>query len=85
MIMGQTSHAIKHAQNHLKNREKILVWVNMANFGLQILGNILKYGSGLNVLINECKSCEISNQMFFNVIFHFQKKRQTGYDINIAK
>ena len=50
MIMGQASHAIKHAQNHLKNIEKILVWVNMANFGLRILGNILKYGSGLNVL-----------------------------------
>ena len=28
------------------------------------------------VFITECKSCEISNQMFFNV---------TGYDINIAK
>ena len=34
VIMGQTPHAIKHAQNHLKNVEKILVWVNMANFGL---------------------------------------------------
>ena len=50
VIMGQTSHAIKHAQNPLKNIEKILVWVNMANIGLRILGNILKYGSGLNVL-----------------------------------
>ena len=36
------------------------------------------------VFINECKSCEISNQMFFNV-FIFEDKRQTGYDINIAK
>ena len=50
VIMGHTSHAIKHAQTHLKNIEKILVWANMANFDLRILGNILKYGSGLNVL-----------------------------------
>ena len=25
------------------------------------------------VFINECKSCEISNQMFFNVMFSFLK------------
>ena len=25
------------------------------------------------VFINECKSCEISNQMFFNVMFSFWK------------
>ena len=27
------------------------------------------------VLINECKSCEISNQMFFNVTFSFSKTK----------
>ena len=38
------------------------------------------------VLINECKSCKISNQMFFNVMFSFSKtKKQTSSDINIAK
>ena len=38
------------------------------------------------VFINECKSCEISNQIFFNAMFSFSKaKKQTGYDINIAK
>ena len=32
------------------------------------------------VFINEYKSCEIGNQMFFNVIFSFSKTRRTGYD-----
>ena len=27
------------------------------------------------VFINECKSCEISNQMFFNSMFSFSKTR----------
>ena len=27
------------------------------------------------VFINECKSCEISNQMFFNAIFPFSKTK----------
>ena len=33
------------------------------------------------VFINECKSREISNQMFFNVMFSFSKTK--SYDINI--
>ena len=38
------------------------------------------------VLINEYKSCKISYQMLFNVMFSFSKtKTVTGYDINIAK
>ena len=38
------------------------------------------------MFINQCKSCENSNQMFFNVMFFiFGNKRRTGYDINIAK
>ena len=32
------------------------------------------------MFINECKSCEISSQMFFNVMSLFVFKRQTGYD-----
>ena len=37
-------------------------------------------------IINEYKSCEIRNQMFFNVMFSFSKtKDKTCYDINIAK
>ena len=36
------------------------------------------------VFINECKSCEISNQMFCNV-FIFENKKETGYDKDIAK
>ena len=36
------------------------------------------------VFINECKSCEISNQMFFNVMFFiFRNKRRTGYDVKL--
>ena len=27
------------------------------------------------VFINECKSCEISNQMFLNVMFSFSKTK----------
>ena len=27
------------------------------------------------VFINECKSCEISNKMFFNVMFSFSKTK----------
>ena len=34
------------------------------------------------VLINECKSCAISNQC---TVFIFKNKSQTGYDKNIAK
>ena len=37
------------------------------------------YASGV-----ECKSCEISNQMFLNQII-LEKERRAGYDINIAK
>ena len=38
------------------------------------------------MFINEYKSFEISNQKIFNVmITFFQNKRQTDYDINIAK
>ena len=38
------------------------------------------------VLINECNSCEISNQMLLNVnVLIFKNKRRTGYDIDIAK
>ena len=32
------------------------------------------------VFINQCKSCEISNQVFCNV-FIFENKKETGYDI----
>ena len=37
--------------------------------------------------MDECKSCEITKQMFFNVynVFIFENKSQTGYEINIAK
>ena len=34
------------------------------------------------VFINECKSCEISNQMFFNVMFSFSK---TNYELIMTK
>ena len=39
------------------------------------------------VIINECKSCEISNQMFFNVMFPFSKTKNEVVmnDINVAK
>ena len=38
------------------------------------------------VFIYECTYCGNSNQMLFNVMFFiFKNKRQTGYDINIAK
>ena len=38
------------------------------------------------VFINKCKSCEINNQIFFNVIFSiFENERQTCYYINIVK
>ena len=37
------------------------------------------------VSINECKSSEISNQKFFNMLSFLENKRRTGYDINIAK
>ena len=38
------------------------------------------------VFINECTSCENSNQMFFNVMFFiFKNKKQTVYDTNIDK
>ena len=37
------------------------------------------------VLINESKSCGVSNQMFFDVIFSFSKKKRIGYNINIPK
>ena len=37
------------------------------------------------VFINECKSCEISDQIIFTVLVSFLKKRQTGYDIIIVK
>ena len=31
------------------------------------------------VFVNECKTCEISNQCF--VMFSFSRKKETGYDI----
>ena len=34
------------------------------------------------VFINECKSCEISNQLFYHLLFSFSKRR-TGYDYKI--
>ena len=38
------------------------------------------------LFLNECKSCEINNQIFFQCnTFVFENKRRTGYDINIAK
>ena len=37
------------------------------------------------VFKNECRSCEIINQMFFSVMFSFSKIKKNGYDINIAK
>ena len=36
---------------------------------------ILRSGVMQVVFINECKSCEISNQMFFNVMFSFSKTK----------
>ena len=36
---------------------------------------ILRSGAFQLVFINECKSCEISSQMFFNVMFSFSKTR----------
>ena len=36
------------------------------------------------IFINESKACEISYQMFFKVLI-FENKRQTSYDIDIAK
>ena len=35
--------------------------------------NELRSGDMPVMFINECKSCEISNQMFFNVVFSFSK------------
>ena len=35
------------------------------------------------VFINNCQSCEISKQMFFNVILSFSKTKKTGYDTNV--
>ena len=37
------------------------------------------------VLKNECKSCEISRQMFFNVMFSFLKTKDKLFMTNIAK
>ena len=37
------------------------------------------------VFTNECKSCEISNQMFFNVMFSFSKTKDELIMTNIAK
>ena len=31
------------------------------------------------VLTSECKSCEISNQMFFNALFSFSKKKKMNW------
>ena len=36
---------------------------------------ILRSGVMQVVFIDECKSCEISNQMFVNVIFSFSKTK----------
>ena len=46
---------------------------------------ILRSGLMKVVLINECKSCEISNQMFFSVnVVIFEKKKKKN-DVVIAK
>ena len=37
------------------------------------------------VFTNQCKSCEISNQMFFNVMFSFSKTKDELIMTNIAK
>ena len=37
--------------------------------------HILRSGVKQVVFINECKYCEISNQMFFNVMFSFLKTK----------
>ena len=38
------------------------------------------------VFINECKSCEIKKSNIFQCnVFIFKNKRQTGYEINMAK
>ena len=36
---------------------------------------ILRSGAMQVELINKCKSCEISNQMFFNIMFSFLKRK----------
>ena len=47
---------------------------------------ILRSGVTQMLFMNECKSSEISNQVFFNIVFSFCKnKRRTDYEINIAK
>ena len=40
---------------------------------------ILRSGVMQLVFINECNSCEIINQMFFNVMFSFWKTKDNGY------
>ena len=35
------------------------------------------------VLMNECRSCEISNQMLFNVMFSFSKTKDDQVMTNI--
>ena len=37
---------------------------------------MLRSGLMQVVFINECKSCEISNQMFFNVMFSLSKTKR---------
>ena len=37
------------------------------------------------VFINECKSCESSDEIFFNVTFSFSKTRDGMVMTNIAK
>ena len=37
------------------------------------------------VFINKCKSCEIKNQMFFNIMFSFLKTKDQLVMKNIAK
>ena len=37
------------------------------------------------VFINKCKSCEIKNQMFFNIMFPFLKTKDQLVMKNIAK
>ena len=36
---------------------------------------VLRSGVMQVVFINECKSCEINSQMFFNVLFSFLKTK----------
>ena len=46
---------------------------------------MLRSGAMQVVFIRECKSYEISNQIFVNVMFSFLKIKDKMVDINITK